>query len=245
MLLRFLLLMVLTTLAACVATPAPTPVAEKIVDSDADGVIDALDRCPETQPGIVVDAYGCPADSDRDGIFDFRDQCPSTPHGYAVDSNGCPLDTDADGVVDSLDQCPETPVGIVVDMQGCPVPVAPPPPETLELRIGFHTGLAILDGEYDAEFSRGAIFISAHPQCSSVIEGHTDNVGPEDYNITLSRQRAEVARDKLIAALGAPLTELTVAGYGESRPVAENSTQQGRQQNRRVVIAITCDPQNH
>jgi len=147
-------------------------------------------------------------------------------------------------VFDALDRCPDTPVGVVVDKQGCPLPVAPPSPETLELQIGFRTGRAILDDDYDAEFTRGARFISAHPQCSSVIEGHTDNVGPEDYNRTLSRQRAEVARDKLSAALGGPLPDLSVAGYGESRPVAENNTQQGRQLNRRVVIAITCDPQN-
>ena len=72
------------TKTATVATPAP-------VDSDADGVLDPADKCPDTAPGVRVDGRGCPADSDGDGVADFRDACLDTPKGAKVDDKGCPF----------------------------------------------------------------------------------------------------------------------------------------------------------
>lgn len=92
-------------------------------DQDADGVADASDRCPNTPPGTIVDAYGCPSDSDRDGVPDLLDDCPSTPLGNKVDEYGCSItnDKDHDGVSDAEDRCPNTPRGAKVDASGCPV----------------------------------------------------------------------------------------------------------------------------
>lgn len=92
-------------------------------DQDADGVVDASDRCPNTPSGMIVDAYGCPSDSDRDGIPDLLDDCPSTPVGNKVDENGCSItnDKDHDGVSDANDRCPNTPRGSTVDANGCPL----------------------------------------------------------------------------------------------------------------------------
>jgi OmpA-OmpF porin, OOP family len=89
-------------------------------DSDGDGVEDSKDQCPNTPPGVAVDATGCPLDSDKDGVPDYQDKCPNTPKGVAVDQNGCPLDSDGDGVPDKFDQCPNTPPGVKVDAHGCP-----------------------------------------------------------------------------------------------------------------------------
>ncbi len=89
-------------------------------DSDSDGVIDGLDKCPGTPLGCWVDEKGCPKDSDGDGVCDGRDRCPNTPAGCPVDENGCPLDEDGDGVCDGLDNCPGTPAGCWVDAKGCP-----------------------------------------------------------------------------------------------------------------------------
>ncbi|NNF98691.1 MAG: TolC family outer membrane protein [Desulfobacteraceae bacterium] len=94
--------------------------AEK-TDGDADGVLDADDRCPDTPPGVPVDSVGCPLDSDKDGVPDFQDECPNTKSGIVVDIKGCPLDTDLDGVPNATDKCPNTPSGIVVDIKGCPL----------------------------------------------------------------------------------------------------------------------------
>ncbi len=63
---------------------APEP-----LDSDGDGVTDDLDRCPDTPPGVKVDAQGCPLDSDGDGVADYLDKCPNTPMGATVDARGC------------------------------------------------------------------------------------------------------------------------------------------------------------
>ncbi len=90
-------------------------------DKDGDGVHDATDLCPDTPPGTVVDAYGCPPDEDGDGVIDSNDRCPFTPAGAFVDSVGCPFDSDGDGVYDGLDFCPETPTRDIahVDNTGC------------------------------------------------------------------------------------------------------------------------------
>lgn|GEM_PF-340946 len=91
------------------------------MDSDHDGVIEPRDRCPGTPPGVRVDANGCPVDSDMDGVPDFKDRCGRTPRGTRVDAKGCPLDEDGDGVADHLDRCAKTPKGIAVDANGCPL----------------------------------------------------------------------------------------------------------------------------
>jgi len=91
------------------------------LDSDGDGVPDHKDKCPGTLPGVKVDINGCPLDSDGDGVPDHRDKCPGTPPGVKVDINGCPLDSDGDGVPDHKDKCPNTPAGVKVDTSGCPL----------------------------------------------------------------------------------------------------------------------------
>jgi OOP family OmpA-OmpF porin len=90
-------------------------------DSDADGVPDHLDKCPDTPKGVEVDAVGCPLDTDGDGVPDYLDKCPGTPRGVKVDEVGCPIDSDGDGVPDYLDKCPGTPSGVKVDANGCPL----------------------------------------------------------------------------------------------------------------------------
>lgn len=90
-------------------------------DSDGDGVCDGLDRCPNTPAGCPVDQHGCPLDEDQDGVCDGLDDCPGTPIGCWVDEAGCPRDSDGDGVCDGVDRCPDTPAGCRVDAQGCPL----------------------------------------------------------------------------------------------------------------------------
>jgi Thrombospondin type 3 repeat len=94
-------------------------------DLDLDGVPNALDLCPNSLEGAVVDANGCSAsqrDSDGDGVVDSLDQCPATPLGTPVNANGCSalqLDSDGDGVPNTIDVCPNTAVGAAVNAQGC------------------------------------------------------------------------------------------------------------------------------
>jgi outer membrane protein OmpA-like peptidoglycan-associated protein len=76
----------------------------------------------------------------------------------------------------------------------------------------------------------------AHPGLKFEIEGHTDSVGSDSYNQTLSERRADSVRDYL-AQQG--LSVLTAKGFGESRPVASNDNAAGRQQNRRVELVVS------
>jgi len=93
----------------------------KAKDTDADGVADKKDKCPNTPAGAQVDETGCPKDADGDGVFDGLDQCAGTPKGATVDAKGCTTDSDGDGVPDGVDQCATTPSGATVDAKGCPL----------------------------------------------------------------------------------------------------------------------------
>ncbi len=91
-------------------------------------------------------------------------------------------------------------------------------------------------GAYD-EISRVAQVLIQYPQTSILIAGHTDSSGAEDYNQQLSERRAQVVKNAL-AGQGVNPARLTTVGYGESQPIADNSTEAGRQLNRRVEITI-------
>jgi OOP family OmpA-OmpF porin len=237
---------------ACPRTPAGVEVDARgcPVDSDRDGVADYLDRCPNTPAGATVNNEGCPVDSDRDGVFDGLDRCPNTPAGAQVDQNGCPMDSDGDGVFDGLDRCPDTPRGTEVDQNGCPLPVREPEPTravpavfTLSGSQGdvlFAFDSAILTDRGQAALRAiGNDLIRVEDLSQISVEGHTDSVGTEEYNMALSRRRAEAVRNFLVANFTVlSNSQFTIRGLGETQPVADNSTDAGRAQNRRVEIIV-------
>ncbi|MCB1875183.1 MAG: OmpA family protein [Chromatiales bacterium] len=210
----------------------PAPVVAAPADSDGDGVTDDLDACPGTPPGQPVDARGCELDSDGDGVIDRLDRCPGTPAGAPVDANGCELDSDGDGVVDRLDDCPNTPAGTRVDIHGCPIP------EKIVLRgVHFEYNSAKLTAASEAILDDMAATLRKHPDLSVRVEGHTDSVGSDKFNLGLSERRAATVM-KYLVAQGANADKLTAIGYGESQPVSSNDTDAGRAENRRVELQI-------
>ncbi len=82
-----------------------------------------------------------------------------------------------------------------------------------------------------------ADILKKYPDTEIVVEGHTDGVGSDSYNMTLSKRRANAVSNYL-SQKGVPKSRLTVNGYGKTRPVADNDTDAGRAQNRRVEIAL-------
>lgn len=197
-------------------------------DADGDGVADSKDQCPNSAPGVKVDAMGCELDSDGDGVVDSKDQCPMTPEGAKVDANGCALDSDGDGVADFKDQCPNSPEGAKVDASGCQ--------EAFVLEgVTFKLNSAELTDAAKAELLDDAAKLKAHPNASFEVAGHTDSTGSSAYNKALSQSRAESVRNYLISQ-GASASSLTAVGYGEESPVADNATSEGRQANRRVEL---------
>jgi OOP family OmpA-OmpF porin len=206
-------------------------------DSDGDGVIDAKDQCPDTRPGVRVDANGCPIDSDGDGVADAVDKCPDTPPGDTVDASGCtiPRDADRDGVLDASDRCPRTPPGTKVDALGCPV-LFSGLSRTLVLRgVTFQTGRATLTAASLGSLDQVAASLGAHPEIRVEIAGYTDDQGARAANRRLSQARADAVRAYLIRR-GVPGTQLVARGFGAANPLDSNSTPTGRARNRRVEL---------
>lgn len=182
------------------------------------------ESAPLVEPGVV--------DSDGDGVSDPDDRCPNTPAGAEVDMYGCELDSDGDGVVNSKDECPGTRAGAVVDEVGCEVEVV------IELQgVHFDFDKASLKDESYAILDAAVSTLSEHGKIAVEVAGHTDSVGSESYNQDLSERRAAVVKEYLVSK-GISADRLTSKGYGESSPVADNSTDEGRAQNRRTELII-------
>ena len=120
-----------------------------------------------------------------------------------------------------------------------PAPVPPPPPPvqekvTIALNVEFDTNKAIVKDKYYDEIKRVADFMKEFPDKTCEIGGHTDNIASAAYNQKLSEKRANSVRQYLIDKFGIDGSRLTAAGYGLTKPIASNDTEEGRQQNRRV-----------
>jgi len=141
-----------------------------------------------------------------------------------------PRDTDGDGVVDPSDKCADTPRGDRVDSVGCSCDVT--------RQLTFKTDSAELSDADKETLDEMAANLTRLNFVSGVIEGHTDSTGAEDYNQRLSVRRAQAAADYL-ASKGISSDRLEIVGRGESEPVGDNATAEGRAMNRRVVAKRT------
>ncbi|MBX2797636.1 MAG: OmpA family protein [Myxococcales bacterium] len=205
-------------------------------DNDDDGIDDDADACPDV--GGTLALAGCP-DADSDGVGDADDACPEL-FGEVV-HGGCP-DTDRDGISDDRDACPQQPKRIDEDVatsDGCPKDVWVTADQIkIDHRVEFETGRHVLRTSSFTVLDGVAEALRGSPQVRQVeIQGHTDNVGPADFNRRLSQQRAEAVRDYLVER-GVDATRLQPRGYGESTPLFTNRTESGREANRRVQFVI-------
>ena len=204
-------------------------------DKDNDGVADKNDECPNVKGS--KNTRGCP-DRDRDGIPDKFDVCPDTP-GSAY-NKGCPWkDTDKDGVLDKDDKCPNQ-IG-PVNNSGCPYPklsqVEVQKIDAYARTILFDLGKANLKPEGRETLNNVVVIMKNFPTERFHIAGHSDNTFTEEFNQTLSENRANNVRNYLISR-GINPARLTSRGYGESRPIASNDLEEGRTRNRRVEIIL-------
>ena len=109
---------------------------------------------------------------------------------------------------------------------------------TIILNVEFDTDRAVVKDKYRGEIKKVADFMKTYPNTTAVIEGHTDNVFTAEYNQKLSQDRADSVRQYLISNFGIKASRLTSVGYGLTRPIASNNTEEGRQKNRRVQAVI-------
>lgn len=177
-----------------------------------------------------------PKDSDMDGVLDMDDQCKTTPANTPVDSKGCQLDSDNDGVVDSVDKCPTTPAGAKIDASGCRIILTED--VSIKMNVQFANNSSVIVDAYRQEIEKIASFMQQYPDTTVVIEGHTDDRGAAKYNQQLSQKRATAVMQYLVDNFSIASDRVSAIGEGESSPVADNNTAEGRSTNRRVQAEI-------
>lgn len=200
-------------------------------DKDNDGVADDIDRCPN-EAGTAA-TNGCP-DNDGDGIENSKDKCPNSA-GLRV-YNGCP-DTDNDGIDDSRDNCPNS--AGPVSTGGCPE-ISREDKKTLDVAmraVEFDTGKATLKSSSFQILDQISRILGRYPDYNLSISGHTDNTGKASSNQSLSERRARSCYEYL-STQGINIQRMNYAGYGETRPIADNNTLSGRSLNRRVEFNL-------
>jgi outer membrane protein OmpA-like peptidoglycan-associated protein len=183
-----------------------------------------------------------PSDRDGDGITDDVDACPDVKGVPSEDpkKNGCPPDTDGDGIIDPEDACPNDPGPKDPDPKknGCPTVRVTEQEIIILEQVQFDTGKATIKKVSDELLDKVAKIFREHPEILKVeVQGHTDNQGLPAFNKKLSNDRADAVLKALVKR-GIAKTRLVAKGYGQDKPIADNGTDAGRQENRRVQFVI-------
>ncbi|EPL63842.1 outer membrane protein OprF [Stutzerimonas stutzeri B1SMN1] len=141
--------------------------------------------------------------------------------------------------VAAVEPTPEPAPAPIVDNEPEPAPEV----VRVELDVKFDFDKSRVREESYSDIKNLADFMQQYPQTTTVVEGHTDSVGTDQYNQRLSERRAEAVRNVLVNEYGVQGNRVNSVGYGESRPVADNSTEEGRQINRRVEAEVEAQVQ--
>ncbi|MBN1234410.1 MAG: OmpA family protein [Candidatus Coatesbacteria bacterium] len=193
-----------------------------------------------------------PPDRDHDKIQDNKDKCPDEPEDYDgfEDEDGCPdVDNDKDGIPDTKDKCPNSPetVNSYQDDDGCPdekpvvkvVVKRPKVKAVIILRnVTFPSNSWDIQQNAYQDLDEAIKTMKAYPKMRVEIAGHTDNLGGVTHNQILSQKRAESVRQYLLDKGGIEENRINAVGYGASQPIADNMTEYGRSQNRRIEFKV-------
>jgi len=207
--------------------------------------------------GAALLSLGFASAQAADGQF-YDPRNAASPTGFTVGHElfrtiGCPgrglldtpcevLDSDGDGVFDYMDKCPTV---YAKTPDGCPLPVAAAPapapaaaaaaPAPAMAGVNFDFDQSVIRPDDFSKLDRDVATLKERGDMKVEVAGHTDYIGTEEYNMGLSVRRADAVRNYLIDK-GIAADRLTVKGYGESQPIADNATEAGRFMNRRVEL---------
>ncbi len=221
------------------------------IDTDGDGYPDSVDKCPEIkEDGKEPNPTdGCPegGDRDHDGIPDASDQCPDNPEDKdgVQDEDGCPEeDPDNDKIADKEDKCPTVagPRSKDAEKNGCPQLTRVTESGDVEILqpIEFEFGKAVIKAGSFPILDEVVTLMQARGNIRIGVYGHTDNKGAMALNMRLSKDRAAACKNYLINH-GINASRLESEGFGPTKPVADNNTDEGRAKNRRVEFKILSE----
>ena len=206
-------------------------------DNDEDGISNNEDKCPDDFGLLEND--GCP-DTDDDGVIDIEDKCPDE-YGE-IDNEGCPIeDKDNDGVLDNDDLCPDVPG--TKKNNGCPTDVKVKN-EIVKTLNSFGENINFIAESFDI-IGKKTINVLVeiknllinNSKINLYIEGYSSSDGSDNYNLMLSKKRAESVKSYLVK-IGVDENRLEIVGYGESNPIGDNDNPMGRSMNRRVQFKL-------
>lgn len=185
--------------------------------------LSALSSCGTSRTAASLQSASAMSDFAKTVFFLGK----AKPAPKPVPAPAPPGDRDRDGVTDAKDACPNTPRGAHVNSKGCWV-----------LKdMNFATDSAVIQARYEPELNSVIKVLRENPEIRVRVEGHTDSSGPEAYNQALSQRRANSVRDYLVKG-GIGASRIEAKGFGESSPIASNSTKQGMAENRRIQFKI-------
>lgn len=202
------------------------PTTTAVIEGHSDNVGDAeynrnlSQRRAESVVNYLVDAFGID-----------RTRLSAVGHGssYPIADNATDAGKQANRRIEAIIDC-------AFEVKK----VTPPDRLCVNLNMEFDTGKADIKPQYRDEIAKVGDFMKQYPTTTATIEGHTDNVGSHEFNMKLSRQRAENVVAYLVKNFGIEPSRLEAKGYGYTRRIAYNNTPEGRQKNRRINAIIDC-----
>ncbi|MDD5366484.1 MAG: TolC family outer membrane protein [Gallionellaceae bacterium] len=199
---------------------------------DTEGLAKANEKA-EFDPDTI-----CPPEApkqnnvDKDKVFAEAMAAMNVAPPVAMKAAVAPGDQDGDGVPDDKDKCPDTPKGVKVDKDGCPFK------EIIELKgIHFNYNKTTLRADSYPVLDQAVARMMGNPEIKIELAGHTDYNNTYTFNQRLSEARAKSVMEYLVAK-GVAADRIYAVGYGETQPIADNTTEDGQAKNRRVEMRI-------
>ena len=228
------LLVVSSVLSGCASTSSTGDAALNqgnwpicsAVGAVAGGGLGAIESSAWAGGGAAIGAllgglicYAQDGDEDADGVHDRRDTCPGTPANTPVNPNGCAIKVYPDAPAQEVVAAPQDEVIVLSD----------------KVLFDFNSStLTPAANQVLADISKR---LTESAIIGVLVKGHTDSVGSEAFNQQLSQRRADSVAAFLVSQ-GVAADKIHTEGHGEGQPVADNATDEGRAQNRRVEIVV-------